>query len=217
MKPVLVNATEALEPAVAEREHVDPREHVERVEGVLDLGQAVPLHTFERPGTASLFDLDGWQLLRRHATIVFADGGSLKSYLALYGAGRLAQRNVRVLFVIGNSKAQIIASGWSGSFGAEMPTVHYLRCERPLVNEASRIGREVRRLSIDYLICNSIGFATSGPPEAAEHATATFRAVRHIGVGSLHLAHVTKSEGRGNGKNRLAVPSGTTPRARPGS
>src|SRR5262249_12726813 len=79
-------------------------------------------------------------------------------------------------------------------FGPDMPTVHYIRCDRALVSEADRIAREVRRLSIEYLICDSIAFATAGPPEAAEHATAYFRAVRQVGVGSLHLAHITKGE-----------------------
>jgi hypothetical protein len=54
---------------------------------------------------------------------------------------------------------------------------------------------EVRRLGIEYLVCDSVGAATAGPPEAAEHALAYWRGVRQLGVrGSLHLAHVNKSE-----------------------
>src|SRR4051812_14593860 len=59
---------------------------------------SLPLHTFERPGPDSEFDVDGWKLLRDHATITFGDGGSAKSYLALYAGGSLAKRNVNVLY-----------------------------------------------------------------------------------------------------------------------
>src|SRR5206468_10312947 len=39
-----------------------------------------------------------------------------------------------------------------------------------------------------------VGFGTAGPPEAAEYALAYCRAVRQIGVGSLQLAHINRSE-----------------------
>lgn len=155
---------------------------------------ASPLHTFERPGADAEFEVDGWRLLRDHATITFGDGGSAKSYLALYTAGRLAVRGVRVLYADWELGGGDHRDRLERLFGSDMPLIHYMRCDRPLVNEADRINREVRRLSVDYLICDSIAFATAGPPEAAEHATAYFRAVRQIGVGSLHLAHINKSE-----------------------
>ena len=41
---------------------------------------------------------------------------------------------------------------------------------------------------------DSIAFACDGPPEASEVASAYFRAVRQIGVGSLHIAHVNRSD-----------------------
>jgi hypothetical protein len=153
-----------------------------------------PLHTYERPCQDAVFDVDGWRLLRDHATIAFGDGGSAKSYLALYGAGRLAQRGTVVLYADWELGGSDHRERLERLFGADMPTVHYLRCDRPLVVEADRISRESRRLSADYLICDSIAFATGGPPEAAEHATAYFRAVRQIGIGSLHLAHINRSE-----------------------
>lgn len=153
-----------------------------------------PLHTYERPGPEATFDVEGWPLLRDHATIGFGDGGSAKSYLALYGAGRLAQRGIQVLYADWELGGSDHRERLERLFGSDMPMIHYVRCDRPLTIEADRISREVRRLSIDYLICDSIAFATGGPPEAAEHATAYFRAVRQIGIGSLHLAHINRSE-----------------------
>ena len=153
-----------------------------------------PLHTFDRPGPDAEYDVDGWRLLRDHATIAFGDGGSAKSYIALYVAGWLALRSTTVLYADWELSGGDHRDRLERLFGSSMPTVHYLRCDRPLLVEADRISREARRLSADYWIADSIAFATAGPPEAAEHATAYFRAVRQIGLGSLHLAHINKSE-----------------------
>jgi len=155
---------------------------------------ARPLHQYGRPGPDAEYEIDGWRLLRDHATICFGDGGSAKSYLALYVGGRLAARGVTVLYADWELGGEDHRDRLERLFGSDMPVVHYLRCDRPLVIEADRIAREVRRLSVDYLICDSIAFATAGPPEAAEHATAYFRAARQIGIGSLHLAHINKTE-----------------------
>lgn len=156
---------------------------------------ARPLTFFEKPGPDAELDVDGWRLLKDHATIAFGDGGSAKSYLALYVLGHLAKRGLNVLY-----------ADWELSGGdhrdrlerlfpdPHTPTIHYLRCDRALTYETDRIQREVRRLNIDYWVADSIAFATNGPPEAAEHAMAYFRAVRQIGIGSLHLAHVNRSE-----------------------
>jgi hypothetical protein len=76
-----------------------------------------------------------------------------------------------------------------------MPQVIYARCERPLVYEADRLRRIVRENSIQFAIYDSVAFASDGPPEAAEVAGRYFRAVRQIGTGSLHVAHVTKQGG----------------------
>jgi hypothetical protein len=152
------------------------------------------LSQYEKPGIDALFHVANWPVLRDHASIMFGDGGTLKSYLALYLAGQLARSGLNVLY----NDWELDGADHRGRlellFPGDMPVVHYLRCDRPLIAEADRIAREVRRLSIDYTINDSIAFATGGPPEAAEHATAYFRAVRQIGVGSLHLAHITKGE-----------------------
>ncbi len=153
-----------------------------------------PLHLFDRPGPEAEFDIDGWKLLRDHATIAFGDGGSAKSYLALYVAGRLAQRGTVVLYADWELSGADHRDRLERLFGPQMPTVHYLRCERPLAEEADRVRRDIGRLSVDYLVCDSIAFATPGRPEEAEHATAYFRALRQVGIGSLNLAHVNRSE-----------------------
>ena len=75
-----------------------------------------------------------------------------------------------------------------------MPYIEYMRCERALVHEADRIRRIVREKQIEFGVYDSVGAACDGPPESAETAGRYFRAVRQIGVGSLHIAHITKGE-----------------------
>lgn len=155
------------------------------------------LHTFPSalPTDHSTWNISGWPWLQHHPMITFADGGSLKSYLALYGLGLLATRGVTVGLVDWELTGEDHAERLRRLFGDEPPPIHYLRCDKPLINETDRLIREVRRLSIDYLVFDSAGFGTAGPPEGAEEALAYFRAVRQIGCGSHHLAHVNRSEG----------------------
>ena len=156
---------------------------------------ARPLHTFERRGPTRTFDVDGWTLLRDFSTVLFGDGGSLKSFLALYVAGRLAQQGTRVLLLDWELDGEDHRERLHRLFGADVPTdVYYLRAEGPLVSEADVLTREVKRLGVQYLICDSVGLATDGPPEASEQALNYFRALRKLGVrGSLQIAHTTKN------------------------
>lgn len=152
------------------------------------------LSTFERPKPDDMFDLEGLVLPRRHPSILFGDGGTFKSYLALFVAGSLAQNGVNVLFADWELDARDHRERLEQLFGAAMPAVFYRRYQRPLIDEAEGIRRFIEQEHIDYVVCDSVGFAANGAPESAEAATSYFRAVRQFGegVGSLHLAHVTK-------------------------
>jgi hypothetical protein len=153
-----------------------------------------PLHTYERPTADAMFTIDGWLWPRHHPMITFADGGAFKSYLALYGAGLLARRGINVMYIDWELTGEEHKERLELMFGPTAPVVHYLRCDRPLVYEVDCIVREVHRLSLDYLVLDSAGFGTAGPPEAAEEALKYFRAVRQIGIGSHSLAHISKSD-----------------------
>lgn len=136
----------------------------------------------------------GVRLLRQHPVILFGDGGDAKSYLGLYWAARMAARGARVLYADWEFAGEDHRDRLHRITGDAMPELWYLRCERPLVHEIDRIMRTVAENSIDYWIADSIVFACDGPPEAAETAGAYFRAVRRVGLGSLHIAHTTKGE-----------------------
>ena len=75
-----------------------------------------------------------------------------------------------------------------------MPDVRYVRCDRPLLYEVDRLQRIARTDALDFILFDSAGYACAGKPEDAEAALAYFRAVRQIGPGSLHVAHITKGE-----------------------
>lgn len=158
-------------------------------------GPAVQLRDVPRPDPEDVFDVDGIRLLKRHPTVIFGDGGEAKSLTALYLAGRLAQRGVAVLFADWEFAGEDHRDRFERLFGADMPDLLYVRCDRPLVSEGDRLRRLVRDHGVEYAVFDSVAFACDGPPEAAEVASSYYRAVRQIGVGSLHIAHTSKAEG----------------------
>ena len=153
------------------------------------------MRELERPTADDAINVDGLVLPRRHPTIEFGDGGAAKSYHGLYTAGRLVQQGLSVAFFDWELAGEDHRDRLERLFGKAMPRISYARCERPLVYEADRLRRIVRDEGIDYALYDSIAFACDGPPEAAEVAGRYFRAVRQIGVGSLHIAHVSKADG----------------------
>lgn len=71
-------------------------EFCQRVIAADRVGQpAVSLRDVPRASTDDAFVIEGVHLSGRHPVILFGDGGSAKSYLALYLAGRLAQLGLR--------------------------------------------------------------------------------------------------------------------------
>ena len=140
-------------------------------------------------------EIDGLRLIDRHPMILFGDGGAAKSYLALYLAGRLALLGIRTALFDWELAGEDHRDRLERLFGADMPDILYVRCNRPLVHEADRLRRIVRDADIGYAFYDSIAFACDGPPEAAEVAGRYFQAVRQIAVGSLHVAHVSKADG----------------------
>jgi hypothetical protein len=155
---------------------------------------AVLLRDLPKPSPDDMLDVDGLRLPKRHPAIVFGDGGAAKSYLALFIAGRLAQRDLRVAVFDWELGGEDHRDRLERLFGNEMPPVRYVRCNRALVHEVDHLSRIAHDEELDYAIYDSVAFACDGPPEAAEIAGHYFRAVRSIGVGSLHIAHVSKAE-----------------------
>src|SRR5262245_32488918 len=154
---------------------------------------AIDLRTVARPERDDI-NIEGFVFPRRHVSIVFGDGGAAKSYTGLYIAGNLALRGLKIGLFDWELCGEDHRERLERLFGSDMPQIFYCRCERPLTAETDRLRRIVREHQIDYAMYDSVAFACDGPPEAAEVAGRYFRAVREIGCGSLHIAHVNKSE-----------------------
>jgi hypothetical protein len=137
--------------------------------------------------------IDGMPVPMQHSTILFADGGSLKSLSALYGLGQLVRQGLTCTLFDWELDACDHRRRLERLFGDIPRDLLYMRCERPLVYEAERLRRYIRQNGILYAVLDSIGFGTDGPPEAAEHALGYNRALRSLGIGTLLTAHVTKS------------------------
>lgn len=157
---------------------------------------AVDLRTVPRPNAVDdALEIDGFALPRRHPAILFGDGGTAKSYTGLHVAGRMAQQGIRVAYFDWELAAEEHRDRLQRLFPDHMPKILYARCERALVHEADRLRRIVAEAGIEYSVFDSVAFACDGPPESAETAGRYYRAVRQIGGGSLHIAHITKGEG----------------------
>jgi len=154
---------------------------------------AVVLSTIDRPQPDAELEVEGLRVPKGHASILFGDGGTLKSFTCLLVAGCLVQTGLRVGLFDWELDAFTHRLRLERLFGADMPPVRYVRCDRPLVHEVDRLARIVEREQLDYAIFDSCGFACDGPPEAAESALNYFRAVRQLRIGSLHIAHTTKT------------------------
>ncbi|MEK7750429.1 MAG: AAA family ATPase [Acidobacteriota bacterium] len=156
---------------------------------------AVDLRDLPDAGTDDSIKIEGFTFPRRHPTVIFGDGGTAKSYTALYLAGRMAERGMAVALFDWELAGDDHRDRLKRLFGQDWPRVVYARCERALVFETDRLKRIVREHQIDYAIYDSVALASDGPAEAAEAAAKYFQAVRQIGVGSVHIAHVSKADG----------------------
>lgn len=154
-----------------------------------------------------MYNIDGLMLLQKHPTIIFGGPETNKSYIALRALGKLAEQGKNVMYVDWELGLDDHEFRLSELFPDGAPPVEYMRSYRPLTEEVERIQQAVRDNKIDYIAFDSAGFGCGGAPESAETTLAYFRAVRKIGVGSLHIAHNPKPDP--NGKPNDQEPFGS--------
>jgi hypothetical protein len=142
--------------------------------------------------------------LGRLPTILFGDGGSFKSYLALAVAisvhtgqpilGLEPAATRRVAYLDWEMDAWEHRERMRALVGDPLPDLVYVACRRPLVEEIDRLRRIIPQRDIGYVVLDSVGLACDGPPEAAEVANRFFGALRQLERGSLLIAHTTKAD-----------------------
>lgn len=151
----------------------------------------------ETPDSVDTWDVDGIPILSDLPMVIFGQGGAMKSLLALWIAGTLAERGITVLYADWELAAAPHQKRLGQLFQPKPRGIVYARCERPLRDEADRL----RRIAVDYgakfIVFDSIVGALDGPADD-ERAGSYYRYVRQFGsVGSLHLAHLAKHETEG--------------------
>ena len=155
---------------------------------------AVLLRDVPKSAPDATLTIHGLPILREQPLMLFGDGGCGKSTLADAIAGELVKRGIPTLYSDWETSAADHRERLEALFGEQMPAVLYCRCEWPLTHEADRLRRLVLTHNIGYVVLDSVAFGCDGPPEAAESASAYFRALRRLRVGALLVAHVTKAE-----------------------
>ena len=140
-----------------------------------------------------------------HQALMYAPGGSLKSYVALavalqasHGAciAGISAVRVPVLYLDWELNAETVG-GRLKALQTGHPELsefvpYYRRCEAPLHQEVHQIARQVEERGVKLLIVDSAAMACGGDLASPDAAIKLQRALRQIGCASLVLAHTSK-------------------------
>lgn len=153
-------------------------------------------------------------IYKGHQTVVFAPGGSLKSYLALYFSMLLARgatengvsairTNVLYLdweldYATIDGRAKLI---WNGHPQLNLATPYYRRCYAPLHTDLRAIGRLIHQHQIGCLIIDSAALACGGSLQSEEAPIRLQQSLKKLGCGALVLAHVAKGNVEGQDRS----------------
>ena len=170
---------------------------------ILELGQLPPcptprwlLHPFAEHGGP---------------TVLFGDGGTGKSFLALAIAASIAG-GYNILGTLKVQPVPVLYLDWETNEythdqrvaaicrAVDRPVprgIFYRRQVTSLASSVDNLRREIVRLKVGFVIIDSLGAALGGEPEKASETLAVFTAARSLGVAWLGLAHITK----GNASN----------------
>ena len=143
---------------------------------------------------------------RDHQTLVFAPGGSCKSYLALVVAlqachgsafAGLSAIKVPVLYLDWELNAETVGGRLKALQAGHPELSHYVpfyrRCEAPLLQEVHQIASHVAERGVKLVIVDSAAMACGGDLASPDAAIKLQRALRMIGCASLVLAHTSKT------------------------
>ncbi len=142
-------------------------------------------------------------------TIIFGDGGSGKSLLALLVSYlvelphealgfKTKDEPTKVLYLDYESTRQDIQERWTkliAGFGhPEATPINYLQCFRPIADMVEQVRNELQRTGCKLIVIDSLLLAAGGNINDSDSASRFYAALRELGVTSLAIAHNAKSE-----------------------
>ena len=168
--------------------------------------QGEPIITLIPSASATVPFLLNPIIYQGHQTLIYAPGGSCKSYLALFFAlvachggchAGVAGLKVSVLYLDWELNAETLG-GRLKALQAGHPefsrhTPFYRRCELPLHQEAHTIAAYVAEHHVKLVIVDSAAMACGAELSSPEAAITLQRALRKVNCASLVLAHTSKS------------------------
>jgi hypothetical protein len=144
-------------------------------------------------------------LLARDPVLIFGDGGTSKSYLALALAlavhtgepiaGLTPTAPLRVAYLDFEWQEWPHNRRMRALLGRRaLPDLLYVPCqsEGPLSHQVDRLRGIFHEHQIEYAVVDSVGLACDGPPEEAQSALAFFQAFARLEVGGELIAHVNR-------------------------
>ncbi|MCI0778092.1 MAG: AAA family ATPase, partial [Chloroflexi bacterium] len=142
-------------------------------------------------------------------TIIFGQGGSAKTYLALAWSACIALgmpflgspvQQAAVLFIdyestpgVMKKRLEKVLAGMG--MANSLPPIFYWPATAPLVDMVPALQHEILKDDIGMVVVDSVMLAAGADAERAETAGRYFGALRRLGVPSLNVGHVTKAGG----------------------
>jgi hypothetical protein len=141
----------------------------------------------------------GLPILRFDPMLIVAKAGDGKSLLLAKTLGDLNLRGYRVGLLDAEWNEYEHHKRLVRLYGSALPSVKYLRLQRPLSVEADRVRRFVFEEGLDFIALDSVGQAVDAPLETSEAANNFYRVLRGLGrrglVLSSHVKHDSATEG----------------------
>jgi hypothetical protein len=154
----------------------------------------------------------------QRSSILFGDGGTGKSYLALLMAvciqsgwsdnplGFQIDEPHKVLYLDWETEADEIRYRISQlRKGTNTPTcsIEYRRCDLPLYLDIEQVQSSIVNSKANMVVIDSLAQACGGNLNDAEVANRFFASLRQVRVTSLVVAHTAKGNGEGDGKKTV--------------
>ncbi len=162
-------------------------------------------------------------LEKGQATTIFAPGGTVKSYIALYIACGV-QYNIPIMYGSWTpEKGNVLYLDWESTYeshnrrvwaikkGLQIDnaedTILYRHCDNPLVAEITAIQKLVSDNSISLVIIDSQTPASGYGQDAGQVASQFFNSLRSLGCTSLVIDHVSKADMQFGGDSSMPINS----------